>query len=307
MAAYRANFGDLLEPGFRKIAFDSYKEIPGVREKVFTTYTMEHDSEKVSEITGFGYPQETAEGGVVHYEDPVQGFDKTYAPKKWTLGFKVSREMVEDDRYNTIKKMPQALGRAFRRWEERDAAQVLNRAFNSSYLGSDSEELCSTSHDRADPTTGGVQSNANSAGIILSETNLETGMLAMRGQLDDKGMRIVARAKLLLVPVELDKEAHEVIDSPYKQGTADNDMNYYKGKFQIIDWDFMDRNATHWFLIDPTLSTLSWYWRWRPRFAQDETMDTDMAIYKMTARWANGWDNWRGVWGSQGDGASYSG
>src|SRR3990172_1705460 len=96
--------------------------------------------------------------------------------------------MWEDDLYNVINKKPAALARSARRTREREAAQVFNRAFNSSYLGADSEELCSTSHDRSDGGT--AQSNASSTGITLTESNLETGLLAANGQLDDKGQII---------------------------------------------------------------------------------------------------------------------
>lgn len=305
MPALRSDFGDLLEPGFRKIFFDEYNLEPEVMGKVFKVNTSEKDSEKVSAITGFGYPVETPEGGSIDYEDPVQMFDKTYVHVKYTKGFKVSRELVEDDLYNIIKKVPGALGRSFKRWQERSAAQVFNRAFNSSFLGGDSEELCSTSHDRADGGT--AQSNASSTGITLTETNLETGVNAMRGQLDDKGMRINVYPKLLLVPIELRKEALEIIKSPYRQGTADNDVNVWHNEFEVIDWIFMDRNATHWFLVDPRQAQVEWYWRVKPEFKQDDSFDTDMALYKARARWSNGWSDWRGVWGSQGDGASYSG
>lgn len=305
MASYRANFGDLLEPGFRKIFDDRYKEVPGTMDKIFHVHTSEKDSEKDSAITGFGYPTETPEGGVIDYEDPVQMYDTTYTHVKYTKGFKVSKEMVEDDLYNIIKKKPAALGKSFRRWEERSGAQVFNRAFNSSYLGGDGEELVSTSHDRADGGT--AQSNASSTGIALTEENLETAINAMRNQLDDKGMRINVMPDTLLVPIELSKTAHLIVDSPMRQGTADNDANTYKGQFKIIDWVYMDGLSTQWFLLDSSEHELNWFWRVRPEFKQDESFDTDMALYKARARWSNGWSDWRGVWGSKGDGAAYSG
>src|SRR3990167_10640702 len=96
--------------------------------------------------------------------------------------------MWEDDLNNVIKKNPAALGKSARRTREREAAQVLNRAFNSSFLGGDAQELCSTVHPRSDGGTS--QSNASSTGITLTEENLETARIAFRQQLDDKGMRI---------------------------------------------------------------------------------------------------------------------
>lgn len=306
MATQRSDFGDLLEPGFREIFDDKFNEVDSLMERIFNVADSEKDSEKDSAVTGFGYPQETPEGGQIDYEDPVQMYDVTYTHVKYTKGFKVSREMWEDDLYNIIKKKPAALGRSFRRWRERSAALIFNRAFNSSYLGGDGEELCSTVHPRSDG--GSSQSNASSTGVTLTEANLETGINAMRGQLDDKGMRIDVFPDMLLVPIELAKEAHEIINSSARSGTADNDANIYKDRWnlEIIDWIYMDGSATQWFLIDSNNHELNWFWRIRPEFKQDETFDTDMALFKARARWSNGWSDWRGVWGSQGDGNSYS-
>ena len=301
----RGNFGDLLTPGFRKIFDDKYTEVPGVMDKIFHVNTSEKDTEKDSAITGFGYPVLTSEASTVDYEDPIQMYDVTYTHVKYTKGFKVSKEMVEDDLYNIIKKKPAALGKSFRRWQERSAAQVFNRAFNSSFLGGDSEELVSTSHDRADGGT--AQSNASSSGITLTEANLETAIIAFRGQLDDKGMRIDVFPNTLLVPIDLRKTARLLIETPSRPGTADNDVNIYHNEFKVIDWIYMDRNTTHWFLIDTSEHELNWFWRIRPEFKNDESFDTDIALYKARARWSNGWSDWRGIWGSQGDAGNYAG
>ncbi len=307
MSSLRGNFADLLTPGFIKIFDDGYnfKAPSSVMEKVFNIDSSEKDTEKVSAITGFGYPVQTSEGGTIDYEDPVQMYDTTYTHQKYTKGFKVSRELVEDDLYNVIKGVPKALGMAFRRWQERSAAQVFNRAFNSTYVGGDSEELCSTSHDRSDGGT--AQSNASSTGITLTEANLETAIIAFRGQLDDKGMRIDVFPDTLIVPIDLRKTARLIVESPSRQGTADNDKNIYHNEFKVLDWIYMDRVTTHWFLLDSSQKQLQWYWRVKPEFKQDDSFDTDMALYKARARWSNGWNDWRGVWGSQGDAAAYSG
>ncbi len=307
MASLRANFGALLTPGFSKIFDDGYnfKAPASIMEKVFNVDSSEKDTEKVTAITGFGYPVQTSEAGAIDYEDPVQMYQTTYTHLKYTKGFKVSRELVEDDLYNIIKGVPKSLGMAFRRWQERSAAQVFNRAFNASYLGGDGSRLASTTHARSD--AGASQSNASSTGITLSEANLETAIIAFRGQLDDKGMRLDVFPDMLIVPIDLRKTARLIIESPYRQGTADNDANIYSNELKVLDWIYMDRNATHWFLLDSSQKQLQWYWRIKPEFKNDESFDTDVALYKARARWSNGWNDWRGVWGSAGDTASYSG
>lgn len=301
--ADRASFADLLTPGFRKIFNDRYKEMPMRMNDVFHSEDSEKDSEKDSAISGFGLAQQTGEGGPVNYEDPVLGYNTTYIHLKYTKGFKITREMFEDDLYSIMKKRPQALGRCMRRTAENQASLVFIRGFNTSYTGGDSKPLFSTSHTRADGGTS--QSNASATGIVLNEGNLETGIIAMRGQLDDKGQIIEVYPKCLLVPKELRKTAHLIVDSPLRQGTADNDVNPYKDEFDIIDWLYLT-STTAWFLIDETTHELNWFWRRKPEFKNDELFDTEYAVYKSTARWSRGWSDWRGVWGSQGDGNAYA-
>jgi phage major head subunit gpT-like protein len=304
MAAYRSGFGDLLEPGFREIFDDNFKEKEQVFPQLFHVNTSAKQDEKDSAVSGFGLMQETAEGAPIDYEDPVQMYDVTYTHLKYTKGFKVSREMYEDDLYNIMNKKPAALGKSARRTAENQAAQVFINAFTSTQLGGDGEELCSTVHPRADGS-GSTQSNASATGITLTEENLETALVAMRDQLDDKGQVIDIMPSVILVPIDLRKTAHLIVDSPLRQGTADNDANVYKNQFQIIDWIYLT-STTAWFLIDKNQHELNWFWRIRPEFKQDDSFDTDMALYKSRQRFSRGFSDWRGVWGSAGNAAAYS-
>ena len=303
MAARRANFADLLTPGFRKIFDDKFSEVPLVMDRIFNVQESGKDTEKDSAVTGFGLAVLTAEGAPIDYEDPIQMYDTTYTHLKYTKGFKITKEMYDDDLYGIMSKRPAALGKAMRRTAEDQASLVFRNGFSTSYLGADGLPLVSTKHARADGGT--AQSNASATGIVFSETNLETGLLASRNQVDDKGMKIDVYPDTLLIPINLRKNAHLVIDSPMRSGTADNDMNIYKGSLNIIDWIYLT-STTAWFLIDKSEVELNWFWRERPQFKGDELFDTEYAVYKSTMRLSRGWSDWRGVWGSKGDGAAFT-
>ena len=74
--ATRANFGDLLEPGFRQIFFDQYSQLPTVYDKIFRINGSSKQQEYDSSVSGFGQLVETSEGAPITYEDPIQGFLK---------------------------------------------------------------------------------------------------------------------------------------------------------------------------------------------------------------------------------------
>lgn len=304
MATLRSGFGDLLEPGFNDIYNDAYKELDRVFTSIFRVQNSEKQDERDSAVSGFGLLTQKAENNAIDYEDPVQMYDVVYTHLTYAKGFKISKEMYDDDQYNVMNAKPDALGRAARRTEETSAANVLNRAFNTGYQGGDGVPLCSTIHPRADG--GSSQSNASAVGLILSETNYETGKIAMRRQVDDKGMKIDVKANKILIPIELEKTANIIFKSNMRSGTADNDMNPYQNEVQVVPWIFMDRNTTHWFLVDSDQHKLKWFWREKATFKQDELFETDAALFKVRERFSNGFSDWRGVWGSQGDGSAYS-
>src|ERR1035437_3320918 len=106
MASFRANFGDLLEPGLRKIFDDKYKEMSEIYSSIFHVNTSTVDVERDSAVTGFGLLSQTPEGSPIQYEDPIQMYDVSYVHLMYAKGFKVAEELVEYDRYNIIKKKP---------------------------------------------------------------------------------------------------------------------------------------------------------------------------------------------------------
>lgn len=301
--ADRSTFGDLLEPGFREIYDDAFKELPLVMDSLLHINSSTRQDEKDSGVTGFGLLALTGEGEQVDYEDPVQMYDVTYIHQKYTKGFKVSEEAYEDDQYNVIAKKPAALARAARRTAENAAANIFNNAFSTSYQGGDAKPLISVSHPRSDGGT--AQSNGSATGITLTDDNLETGRLASRGQKDDKGMKIQINPTVIVVPMDLEKDANIIVKSTMRSGVADNDLNFYQNKFQVVAWEYIS-STTAWFLIDKAQHQLNWFWRVKPEFKQDNSFDTGMALFKTRTRFSNGWSDWRGVWGSKGDGAAYA-
>jgi len=290
----RANFGDLLEPGFREIFFEQFSQLPTVYDKIFHVLGSTKHQEYDSAVTGFGQLVETTEGAPITYEDPLQGFDYTYVHKKYTKGFKVTKELYEDDQYNIMNREPAALASAVNRTVETLSGNIFDDAFTSG-TGGDGSYLCATDHT---PVNGGTdQDNSHTYG--LTETYLESCLVKMRGTLDDKGQKILVRPDTLLVTKELEKEAIVLLQSSGRTATNYNEINPYMGRLNLLVWDYLDQTQA-WFVLDSGIHQLNFFWRVRPEFAQDESFDTDAALYKTRCRFSVGFSDWRGVWGSTG-------
>ena len=303
MAATRGQFKDELDPAIREIFFDRYDQEPQVMPQVFNVLTTDKDTESDSATTAFGKLVQTSELGALDYEDPVKMYKTTYTPLKYTKGFKVSQELVEDDQQNVIAAMPRALAKSVAYTTEYYAASVLNNAFSTSYTSyGDGKPLCSVGHTRADGGTS--QSNAQSSGAVLSEANLETLRLQGEKALNDKGEIVNFKMDRLVIPVDLRKTAQILTESSMRPGTANNDVNIYEGVFKVLPWRYIT-STTAWFLMDGSNHLIQWFWRIRPEFKNDFNFDADAALYKVRVRFAYGWSDWRGLVGSAGDATTY--
>lgn len=304
MAAQRGNFQDTLAPELAEVFFDRYEAEEEVGPRIFKVETSDRDREIDSAVSGFSLLVQTAELGPLDYEDPNQMFRTTYTHLKYTKGFKVSEELIEDDQHNVIRSMPAALGKAAKRTQEFYAAKVLNDGFTTTATSyGDGKPLFSTKHTRADGGT--AQSNADSTGRTLTEDNLETVRTNARKILDDKGQRIMLKYNRLVVPVDLEKTALVITQSQLKPGSGNNDVNIYQGMFEVISWEYLT-STTAWFLQDARNHLLKWYWRIRPEFKQDMGFDSGSQLYKTRMRFSTGWSDYRGMYGSKGDGNAYS-
>jgi len=303
--ARRSGFGDLLEPGLRKIFFDNYNQVPQIYKSVFNVLTSTKQDETDSGVSGFGIFNEQSEGGSLTYEDPIQLYDVSYVHKKYSKGFKVTEELYEDDQYNVINRMPKNLGTAANRTVETVAADILNNSRVTTYTtGGDGKALVATDHPRAD----GGTAISNSDTYALDEASLKTAKLAMRATLDDKGQLIAVNPNKLIIPPALEDTANVLLNStgrPYDGTTIyRNDVNVNKGKFEIIVWDYLSAAAggsdAYWYLMDSNLQELTFFWRKALTFEQDESFNTDESLYKAKMRFSAGFSNWRGFYGSTG-------
>ena len=301
----RSQARDLLEPGLREVYDDAFQEEPLTYPRIFNMLTSSKQDETDTGFTGFKLHTVKTENASLEYDDPIQMYDVTYVHDEYSLGFKVSEVLWEDDQYNVIKRKASQLGRSARRTQETSAVGVFNNSFVSTVLGGDAQELTSTVHPRSDAGT--AQSNASATGITLTESNVETGRIAARQQLDDRGLIIQVMPDLLVVPVDLEKIAEIIVGSSSRPGTADNDLNFYRNKFQVVAWEYITTNNTMWFLVDKSQHKLNWFWRIRNQFKNDSAFDSGALLFKSRMRYSVGFSDWRGVWGSLGDGAAYAG
>lgn len=302
-----SSFAKALFPGVNKWYGDAYKEFDVQWTNLFEQHSSKRAWEEDVGVSMFGLPVQKAEGAPISYDTSRQGFTSRYNHVTWALGFIVTREAFEDDLYEVIgKQKAKSLAFSMRQNKEIIAANVYNRAFSTTYLGGDGASLIasaggggSTSHPNV---AGGTWTNGVAVAVDLSEAALEQANIDIRNFQNDRGLKMSAKPKALVIPKELMYEATRILKTEGQVYTADNTLNALKTMGiipTVITNDYLtDPDA--WFIKTDVQDGLKYFSRRAAEFAHDEDFDTENAKYKATERFSFGWTDPRGIYGSPG-------
>jgi hypothetical protein len=303
MTILRNQFPLLLEPKISNIWNEAYPQ----RAVEYTAFVNMRTTGKATvtdyKISDFGSLRLKGEGEAIVFDDPLNGPTKTYTPVRFGLGYKVTREMRKHDLYGQIDRLERALIKSAVDGQEVTSAYLLNNAFGTtaadgfSATGFDGLQLCSTAHTRLDG--GATQRNRPSADADLSPSSLQNALIDFENYKDDRGRPTLIKPKLLIISAEDKFTAKELLQSEYKPGTANNDINALKdeGLSFMISHYKTDNDA--WFLVGDT-HDLNFIWDERPRTASEEDFDTEVLKHKVIQGFFVGFGEWRGVWGTSG-------
>lgn len=292
------NFGYLLDPGLRKIFMDEYQMPGSVIDQLYGVESSAKNTEYDYAIGGMSDLEEFS--GTIPYSEFSGQYRVSYSHREWVKGIKIERKLVDDDLYNVINKRPQMLALVGKRTREKHAASVFNSAFNTSvFTGGDAVALCSSSHTRvaSDGSTTAVMSNLGSS--ALSQTSLAAARLAMRDYIDDTLNLMNVMPDLLLVPPELEETAYVITQSDKVSGSANNDANFYKGRYKVVVWDYLS-DTNNWFLVDSRYAKmfLKWFDRIPVEFNKDKDFDTYISKWSTYTRYSYGFSDWCWIYGS---------
>ena len=223
MAINRAQLVKELTPGLHALFGLEYDRYENEHEDIFDTESSERAFEEEVMLTGFGEASVKGEGAGVVYDTAQEAWTARYSHETIALAFALTEEAIEDNLYDTLaSRYTRALARSMQTTKQVKAANVLNNAFNSSFVGGDGKELCATDH----PTVGNIdQKNELTTAADLNETSLEQALIDIAAFQDERGLKINAQATKLIIPPALQFTADRLMESPGRVNTSDNDIN----------------------------------------------------------------------------------
>jgi hypothetical protein len=159
-------------------------------------------------------------------------FIQRYVYKVFGLAFALTKVLVEDgDHIRIGTTYAEHLAQSMIETKETLTANILNRAFNGSYVGGDEVSLNNASH----PIIGGTFSNLLSTPAALSQTSLEQMLIQIRQAVDNNGKRIRLTPKRIVTGPSNIFQAEVLLKSLLRAGMANNDINSVKSMGLLSD------------------------------------------------------------------------
>ena len=251
-------------------------------------------------LYGFGAAPELPDGQPVTYQSGGVLFIQRYTYKVYGMAFALTKVLVEDgDHIRIGQTYSRHLAQSLVETKETLAANILNRAFNTSYVGGDGYCLCSASH----PIQGSTFSNVLSTAAALSQTSLEQMLIQIRNAVDNNGKRIRLEPKKLVVSPSNVFQAEVLLKSVLRAGTANNDINPVKSMGLLSGGQAnLSRltSTTAWWVQTDAPEGLKLLTRRGLEKSMEGDFETDSMRYKATERYGIGWTDPRAVYGTAG-------
>ena len=289
-----------LEPGLNALFGLEYDRYENQDKEIFDSESSDRAFEVEVMLGGFANAAVKPEGQGVTYEDAQETYTARYTNETIALAFALTEEAVEDNLYDKLStRYTKALARSMANTKQVKAANILNRAFNASFLGGDAKELCATDH----PTLSGNQKNELSTAADLNETSLEQMLIDIAGMKDERGMKIALRGMKMIIPVNLQFTAERLMKSAGRVGTADNDLNAIRNMGMVPQGYVVNNFLTDtdaFFIKTDAPNGLKMFTRAPIRTAMEGDFDTGNVRYKARERYSFGFSDWRGIFGSPG-------
>jgi len=273
---------------------DEWKQVFDERKGIPRTYHEE------PVLYGFGAAPELPDGMPVTYQSGGVLYQQRYVYKVYGLAFALTKVLVEDgDHIRVGQTYAKHLAQSLIETKETLCANILNRAFNASYLGGDGKSLVATDH----PLVSGSFSNRLATAAALSQTSLEQLLIQIRNAVDNNGKRIRLTPKKIVTGPSNVFQAEVLLKSALRSGTADNDVNPVKSMGLLSGGQAnLSRvtSSTAWFIQTDAPEGMKVMMRRGLEKSMEGDFETDSTRYKATERYAVGWTDPRAMFGTAG-------
>lgn len=235
-------------------------------------------------IGGGGYFEKTLDDVATNNEATVSApTPKTTLIAQFKKDLPISRTFMADQQLSAVSKAVAQQARTWASTQQRNAFGVYAGGFATTTT-IDSAYLFSNSHTNQN---GDTVDNLETG--VLSDPNLNTLVVSLRGQVDQTGVISGYEPDFLLVPSALHQTGMAIAKSVLRAGTGNNDLNYWSEMYpgmKVVYSPFLDGTSTTAYFIGSSGHGVVRFEReaFFTKLIPWETDKNDMYRYKMRAR-----------------------
>lgn len=305
-------FGKSQEPikMFLEKKVETFEKL-SVVDKIFAKENSKNYAEKYSSMSSMNGFEPTGEGGAYPQDEMQEGFSKIIENETWKDKFVITQEMVEDSKVIDFKKKPTAFINGYNRTKEQFGAALLGGAIASPSVVFRGKKWATTSADNKSvfatdhPSKVKGPAQSNKFSNAFSDDALAMMESAMQDFRDDNKNVLAITPDTIIVPniASLKKSVFAAVGADKDPNTANNGFNFLFGRWRIIVWQYLNQfiqeGTAPWILLDSTYNEENKTAVWQNRL--DLTVksyideNTDNNVWAGRARFAAGFNDWRGI------------
>ena len=252
------------------------------------------------EMGGIGLLSELDEGAELKVGSIREGTLWRYTARRYGGKVIITDIALEDSKYKEIIQATKRVNRAMWKTVAYDAANIFVRGWNTNFVFGDGQPLFSSSHTIPDggtfSNTMAVPMSPSLAALIVVQSTISKWP-GHDGTVGDS-----YRMMKVISPIDQWAVWGTILGSE-KDPKAGNfaAINIVKRDFdvKVCATPFWRNTTTNWAVKTDCPNGLKWFWRRRPRSRQWLDNDFEIRKFGISARWARGISDPRGVYGVQ--------
>ncbi len=262
--------------------------------KYLDVKNMSDNYEDDAEITSDTLLEEKPEGVDAVVGSLQEGFTQRYYARTYARHLHIAEEAIEDSKYDKYINAAKRLMKSAYKTQDIDAANILNRATNTAYLGGDGVALASSSHTLP---FGGTWSNIAGTYQTPSRAALISAISAVGKFPSPSGQIEGNTIKAIVCPLEQWAVWEGIIGSTNVPDSANNEINVLHGMgIKVIPVKYWNASSTAWGVITDADNGLQWRNRRAVRSRTWVDNDAEVMKYGVSYRAAKGWSDARGFY-----------
>jgi hypothetical protein len=293
------------ELGLTKVYKDELKKLPKTYAAWLKEERAKHFYDTEWNVSGLGVMPAKTIGGTFVTDQILQGSTKQFSLQTYGLSLLIQYEAYRWDLYGVFGTLTKKLAKSATDRYNLVAYSLLNNAFSTSdstFTTFQGEAICDSSHTRLD---GGTWRNRPTTNMGISYLGFQQAKIDLRKMVDERGRFTMIAPRQVIVPVETEWIAEEILKSKYRPDN--NQMQYNSaGDYSMHSAPYITQ-TTYWFVLcNKDDYAIKMSLGDDPDFMTENVPGTRNRLYTSYCSFRLDVYNSVGIWGSSGDGATSS-